>query len=93
MYCRNTHQDTNVTQRYRLQQGLLCKALLILNSGSKSNAEILAYLADPQKVMAGPVAEGDETTRARRDRTGDRALLPDDIPYLNDFLRAYDARS
>jgi Mor family transcriptional regulator len=77
-------------EQYQERRERLCKALLILNSGSKSNAEILAYLADPQKVLAG-AADPEDTTRARRDRTGDRALLPDDIPYLRDFLRAYDA--
>jgi Mor family transcriptional regulator len=78
-------------EQYLERRERLCKALMILNAGSKSNAEILSYLSDPKKVMAGPAAEGDETLRPRRDRTGDRTLLPDDIPYLRDFLRAYDA--
>ena len=29
--------------------------------------------------------------RKRRDRTGEHAILPDDVPYLRDFLKAYDA--
>ena len=78
-------------EQYQDRRERLCKALMILNSASKSNAEILAYLSDPQKVMTGPGADGDESNRPRRDRTGERTLLPDDIPYLRDYLRAYDA--
>src|SRR5262245_13994109 len=74
-------------EQYQERRERLCKALMILNAGSKPNAEILAYLADPQKVLAGP-ADGDDTTRARRDRTGERTLLHDDIPLLLDFFCA-----
>src|SRR5262249_25073038 len=32
-----------------------------------------------------------ESARVRRGRTGEHNILPDDIPYLRDFLRSYDA--
>src|SRR5262249_16680563 len=78
---------------YAERRDKLCKALLIHNAGAKTNAEILAFLGDPQKLAALQSSEGadPETARARRDRTGERGILPDDVPSLRDFLRAYDA--
>lgn len=72
----------------------LCKAIHILNASAKSNAEIISFLSDPAKLAQlqnGDVGAGDETGRPRRDRTGERAILPDDVPYLREFLRSYDA--
>lgn len=74
----------------------LCKSLLILNSAAKTNQEILGYLADPKQLLAvqsGENAGADgvfESARARRNRTGEHSILPDDIPYLRDFLRSYE---
>lgn len=78
--------------QYLARRDKLCKALHILNTATKTNAEILAYLADPAKVMAGPQGDDGDGSR-RRDRTGEHSVLPDDIPYLRDFLKAYDAHS
>ncbi len=73
--------------QYAERRDKLCKALHILNAGAKPNAEILAFLSDPAKLAT--LQNGDEANR-RRDRTGERSFLPDDVPYLRDFLRAYD---
>src|SRR5262245_48113638 len=73
--------------QYAERRDRLCKPLHILNAGAKSNAELLAFLGDPAKLAT--LQEGDEMAR-RRDRTGEKTILPDDVPYLRDFLRAYD---
>ena len=80
-------QDQYVERRDKL-----CKALHVQNAGAKTNAEILAFLSDPQKLAALQNDDGEsgESGRARRDRTGERTILPDDVPYLRDFLKAYD---
>lgn len=84
-------------EQYKDRREKLCKALHILNVGAKTNADILGYLANPQQLAAAQagsngVAEEDQfdSARARRNRTGEQSVLPDDIPYLRDFLRAYD---
>jgi hypothetical protein len=89
-----------IQQQYLDRREKLCKALYILNSGSKTNQEILAYLSDPQKLLAAQTGEKEgedepsfESARARRNRTGEHVILPDDIPYLTDFLRSYDAHN
>jgi hypothetical protein len=74
--------------QYAERRDKLCKALHILNAGAKPNTEILAFLSDPAKLAS--LQEGDESSRQRRDRTGEKTLLPDDVPYLRDFLRSYD---
>jgi hypothetical protein len=85
-------------EQYKDRREKLCKALLILNAGSKTNQEILAYLADPKKLLAAQNKDGEnqdelafESALTRRNRAGDQAILPDDIPYLADFLRSYEA--
>src|SRR5262245_24100196 len=85
-------------QQYQDRREKLCKALHILNASSKTNQEILAYLSDPQKLLAAQTGEPEseeeasfESARARRNRAGEHAILPDDIPYLTDYLRSYDA--
>lgn len=81
--------------QYRDRRDRLCKAVHLLNSAALSNQDVLGYLADPKRLAdAQQSADGqpeDETTRKRRDRTGEHGILPDDVPYLRDFLRAYDA--
>jgi hypothetical protein len=81
-------QDQYVERRDKL-----CKALHVQNANAKTNAEILAFLNDPQKLAALQSGDGEdgEAGRPRRDRTGERAILPDDVPYLRDFLKAFDA--
>ena len=83
--------------QYMERRERLCKALHILNAGAKSNQEILEFLSDPKRLAAAqsgaPENAGEETelARNRRNRTGDHGFLPDDVPYLRDYLRAYDA--
>jgi len=84
--------------QYKDRREKLCKALHILNVGTKSNADIIGYLSNPQQlaaVQSGNAADAEdeqfETARARRTRSGEQSVLPDDIPYLRDFLRAYEA--
>lgn len=83
--------------QYKERREKLCKSLHILNVGVKSNADILGYLANPQQLAAaqsGAATPADEeqfdTARARKTRSGEQSVLPDDIPFLRDFLRAYD---
>jgi GTPase Era involved in 16S rRNA processing len=80
--------------QYSDRREKLCKALHILNVSAKSNADILGYLANPQQLAAAQSGNADEDqselARARRARTGEQSVLPDDIPFLKDFLRAYD---
>lgn len=78
-------------EQYQDRRDRLCKALFILNAATKPNAEILAYLADPQKVVAAPAGDLDSAASRQARRAGEHAILPDDIPYLRDFLRAFDS--
>jgi hypothetical protein len=83
-------------EQYRERREKLCKALHILNVGAKANADIVGYLSNPQQLAAAQgsdsAAEDEqfESARARRTRSGEQSVLPDDIPFLRDFLRAYD---